>query len=1504
MPTDQRLPDSTLLYLDSRGETSKLTPEELDRLNKLKNVGPEPTPAAPPPPPEPLLGATEQDQIAPAKARKDDGLELFLGKAGEVLGKPVDAAAGLIESIGSDRWGRAPKDAHQKAVEAVGAGVEMTAALAGIVRNLLTPGTPEQTFALRAIVPGTRESGVAGQAIVDAVKEEWEFAKKLYDDPRGTAAEDPIRTLEFAANVALVGAGTYKAAKHVAAFLEREGARAALDVAQKEATAQWLNQANALKGSALETTQQAMSDTEALAAVYNRALAPVDEIRKMGEVRRPADYMLWKQPLNKHLDRFVIRKSDSTDEVFRVMDDAGDMVEIRGLTERQRVTNEWVRSTQDAVDMGLISESRATELAGGEHTFVKAERGFGELVKMKDPVTGKPVSIPGAKNDPEIIDLFRIETSKPPPPQTYSGVKLRGKLGRWFREAGPSGADLYHLDQQLTARTNVMVRWLDEQTKRTWFALTEEQRAKVKWTSLGSIKVNGKWEHGGMVRGLEIEVPKNLKGDDLAEWLHQHRPGTILKDGRVTGESVENKIKTYYPVWSDDAEAAFNELRKTDPEAFKLLEALRAEEEIPMLLPTGDVAPPFSLTVASERYGLTIGTQQEIDAGKAAIVKAHGKDAERMRVWRFNYVPESYQEDRIFKQFSNRFRNALRPFRPAPTKFKSGSAFQSSLEAELAGATDPVDIAKSHLKNRQELFAKKLHDELMERIFLTVAEPMVPGETAAMAEAAGYMPISKAGLEGLAGDYVSLKQWLFRNQAFLERLGFPKDSKALDALVKAGGKGYKIPKQLFEDIAGVKSVKSTNATYQAIQDGLKVVAADLIRAPMVQLLTAPATAMRNLWSQLSTAAPRVIEDALYGAMRVADDVKMGTFAKTSIGDAFNPFVSDLKLFKGFPKHVRGRMPPEMFGHTFFDELLSGNVGWYSKLSGKALKGTGFQYIDVQTKRSLYAASIEASANQAWRDAVANGATRGLTKEQYIAKFKSGIPEEIAVQAYYDMERFGGFDYGNTNKGIDWFRKHTVTRAAVPFITFPYKHANYYLEFFGADTWATAVGTKSRAAFGKVFGDAFPITSATMRGGATRDQILRARAKLAAGTFMAAAAWYMLDDDGEPVDELTDPAMVDLIKKGKEIGIEGPNEGDLPFEVQQRGRIHFETVDELLGAKKNRDIWWRILEIPWIGPAAFIKHAKRGEMTFSEFINDTIAMGPLIQMADVLRDVTNDYNKHLPAGARIARAADPLLPFPQQRRLARRLIDPNKREIDAEAGFVDGFFQQVADNFPVSSYILPERYRPSRHDLPIYKPSESVASFFLWNARGMDDEDREYFIAQTALERLQDARARVSRRVYAEAAKKTADKLGETRAGKAIQIAEMLEDEARQEYIKGYVNYVANHAYLGNDGSEGGFKAAATAALGAVVDWVDDGHVVDDGVARSFRATLRQLGILEIGGYDLYVLDKIPKNMRVKYMMVLEELKKENQFLRTPEELQNEPKRLLAVPDVFKEEGSE
>jgi hypothetical protein len=535
-----------------------------------------------------------------------------------------------------------------------------------------------------------------------------------------------------------------------------------------------------------------------------------------------------------------------------------------------------------------------------------------------------------------------------------------------------------------------------------------------------------------------------------------------------------------------------------------------------------------------------------------------------------------------------------------------------------------------------------------------------------------------------------------------------------------------------------------------------------------------------------------------------------------------PYVETLADFRALgtslKPSVRARIPAELLGSTFLDELTMGST--VARLGGKWLQRNGFNHADIYTKRLIVEAVYDANARQAWALAKKTGETGGVSKKAFIENWKKAVPKDIESLAYREMDTWGGYDYQNVAPWLEKAKKVKTFRAVIPYPTYYYKLFNTYREIFGVRNVATLFNSK-----------------------ASKRTRANAAANLLTGATMTYLLWDILDDQGELPKEIT--------------------EQDIPYEYQRFGRVKVPgaITKGIAGEEFNEGAWVRLYDIPFVGDIMAAKAIFGNELSAGDYFNDRIALGPLFNIVAITAGLSNRFNRDLPVASRMGREIASWVPLHAEANAVRKLIDPHKREagkMDKETSSFKNFFSGFAEYYPMLSYLLDERYSKTRQRFPMYHPMEATLSYFLLNTHFIDEQERERAIVLARHSGLADEKQVLEKERSRQLAKDTLDERGFTLGGKIKRAAKLDERELEIKTAKLKWQVEIEKAF-----QEGG-AAGAAQRRDELFKETEFSELAKRNAAPSARSLVKRLHALEKKGLAYKEFQAVPEHIRGEF----------------------------------------
>jgi hypothetical protein len=1060
-----------------------------------------------------------------------------------------------------------------------------------------------------------------------------------------------------------------------------------------------------------------------------------------------------------------------------------------------------------------------------------------------------------------------------------------GQEKRWYQEAGVRGFMGWQEWKHGKDLENYVIRLASQQNKAFFAGLSSDAKSGIFQVLRGTDIVGGRLRHGGIARAGQLGIPRNrrqlreileffefdpkdidsiVRGPGKSHKLFgRHvKPGMVDSSGRVLGNPLDDSpnMQFYRVITRDQAEATYKKLLKDHPEAKKVLHSLLDEaKETPVITRQGTFLPGFSRKRLQRKHkikGAFGRDSEEAQYASALIKQAFGPDAfPEDQLWQFNWVPEVPISS---TGLLPRFRNGLAGFRSRSRLGKTGRSF----ERELATGETP-DLEKAMLRNRTDLAREDIRNNMAKSVMSTVAEPLSPEDIRILEKSGGVGRLpgyQVVGPTGMFGQSAALRGVMRRNKEWFQKNGIDVPD-VIDATYLAGGKGYKVPDKIAEDIGAFFQDKPrfTDPVRQARVEAWDKAIAGIIAIPQITWLSRPSTANRNFFSQVVTFAPKAIKDTYTWMFQQIPALRYESLPSSNLMADFSA------LGRMHSKRTRGLYPPEMMGSTHMSELQGGSR--MRQALSKPLSLFGFNYHDVSFKRLLRESVIDAKSREAWEEAKRFGLTKGKTRDEFIRHYRAGVPKEVWAWSMREADTWGAFDYDNVGPIISKLKRTAIGRSSVPYPTYMYKLiANLYTEIgwtpqgYHRNWWALT------------------------QPGHTKAQRVNALANLATGATLAAIAWNVTDDVGNMAAEIEDDEIRDLANFAQNITGRKLREADLPFQFQQFGRANLTPgyAKELLGMEESNSLWVRHVDIPIFGEVAAAKAIMGGDYDVGQFLNDRLAIGPLVTGVSIMGDMADKYNKNHTRASRAGKLLADITPFTNEFKFMRKMMDDEKRHIsrlgapaweDVLAGF--------ADNFPVLSSFLAEdteigrefegdkfgilRQRVSVSGLavPKYDKKETLGAHFLLNMRTINQEEREAAIGLMAIQLMSDYNADLREEILLEHVLKVMNaETGETAIGEAKKKVKASDPVVRTQLQKTRNAIMIRRAFIAALPGK-----RMEAALEAAHNWTADAK--DVAVIKSARRILIGLNSMDTDISD-YILRQQSRQERGQMLRFLQE----------------------------------
>ena len=1084
------------------------------------------------------------------------------------------------------------------------------------------------------------------------------------------------------------------------------------------------------------------------------------------------------------------------------------------------------------------------------------------------------------QSDPSVMVLRRAKGVVGP--VTDALPLPHGMEARWMRQMNEGGGVWtqlkgvlgFHSDQALKARGKASMAFAEYRVGRNlenhlsdlvirrnrefFKGVNADARSGMTTVMRGSDIIDGKVRHGGIARAgtLEMEL---IEGERLMTPM-----STVLDDGRVVGPIMpENPThqQLYRLISEEQAKFNYDSFAKKHPEHVDKLNLLMAEKETPMVTWQGERLPKLARKALKEQFNIKSPfgdpLSEESMMASALMKNAFGADAFPVgQMFQFNWVPEvPHTGTGVF----TRMRNSLASFQAPTRKFKSGRA------AERAITTgEDFDIRQALTSTQVGLVKEEVRNGMTRQLLSTLAEPLTAADRAVI-EAGGTL--AKDGFRVMSGtgmfaESAKFRGFLKRNKEFFAQHGIDIPENHLDSAVQAtylaGGKGYKIPSKIVDDLNPFWLEPSVE-TSSLLRTGAREVdkwVGDFTAMPLTFWLSRPSTANRNFFSQAITFAPKVLRDFYTGALQQIPGARYSELPWQNV-------ISDFQAMgRMHGSQIRNQMPAAMMSSTFINELERGVM---SRAAAKPLRLFGFNYHDVSFKRLAVESVLDANSKAAWHRAVRFGQTGDLDKTDYIRRWRAGVPPELERNAWREMDTWGAYDYDNVPWLIAAVKRSNVGRSLLPYPTWQYKQiANQYTELglTPQGLWHNVMNVTAK--------------------GRSKEVRINAMANLMTGATMSAAGWISAGMSGSVLKGLDEDTRAMLLEQSELTGTL-PSEQDLPFDVRQFGRTPLAVpgaLRELFGLADDDVPWVRTSDFPYHGEAMAIRAIMGESYSFQDYMNDRVSLGPLTTFISILTGMSDDYNKNYSAPSRMGRLLADVTPFTNETKVMRRLEDTQKREITREnASFFEDLLAGWADNYPVISGFLHEETELGRADegfgilrprlgkvdtsVKTYNVAETLSSYFALNTKVISGRERNAVMSLMAIQQMADHDQALSEDILLKEVMSVMDaRSGKTAAGEAK--ARVLKSDPE---VKLTFQRMKNSILLRRAFRNGGAAAVE-------LEWariVAEDPPLGPSVPRSAKSLIRKYHILESEGLGGSLQRTIPKRLWQDYLNELDEI---------------------------------
>lgn len=144
-------------------------------------------------------------------------------------------------------------------------------------------------------------------------------------------------------------------------------------------------------------------------------------------------------------------------------------------------------------------------------------------------------------------------------------------------------------------------------------------------------------------------------------------------------------------------------------------------------------------------------------------------------------------------------------------------------------------------------------------------------------------------------------------------------------------------------------------------------------------------------------------------------------------------------------------------------------------------------------------------------------------------------------------------------------------------------------------------------------------------------------------------------------------------------------------AMKRIDINFDTTGRILFyADEDTEKWLRVYDLPFLGDMLYTKEMINASADFSDWVRDTLALGPVLAPALALVGLRSKYQQGKGTDSILGESVAGFIPFGAYIRYLRVLADPIKRETASkDYNVFENFMNPIIDVFPVVSRALPE-----------------------------------------------------------------------------------------------------------------------------------------------------------------------------------------------------------------------
>jgi len=353
-------------------------------------------------------------------------------------------------------------------------------------------------------------------------------------------------------------------------------------------------------------------------------------------------------------------------------------------------------------------------------------------------------------------------------------------------------------------------------------------------------------------------------------------------------------------------------------------------------------------------------------------------------------------------------------------------------------------------------------------------------------------------------------------------------------------------------------------------------------------------------------------------------------------------------------------------------------------------------------RWIYESLARFTGRQEWLAAKRRGENPGPWPA-FLEKYREHLPPEVETLAWREKDIWGPYDYANKPAALEWLAGKPLGRAIVPYPTWYYKLFTHTYRTIAADP---IMGWRNYADL--------------LGPGRSVDQRRQAAANMLTGVIITGLVWSMIPDAWDEQEQYL---------TGTERAL---------YSVTGRLKV------PLYRSPTGEELWLRVLDMPILGDILAAKAMTRGHLTFDDYWNDRMSVGPLALALMYMKGWRSKYSMNQPTSALMGQLATGVMPFSPALQLGRRLADPYKRRTyRRDAGALENFARGLASEMPGASRLLDVAHSTIPPHLPLRYPRASEATkFFVWNVRAIRPGERRQALREAYQRHLEQERKKL------------------------------------------------------------------------------------------------------------------------------------------------------------------